>query len=156
MQAFKDYAVSEYRIENVASISFKFNQSLKVTIDKKSGKALNNHTVNVAIKFFDRDLNLLHSDTLKFVNNVLDKKKADSLVNISPKELENRFNSARRDIVAEIHKEYQTKRREIDDKITSLMMYENVAINNHDVIPSAYKGELVQISSEGVKQTFDM
>ena len=156
LQAFKDYAMSEYVVDNVTSTSFKFTHTLKVTFDKKSGKALNSHTVNVAIRLYDRDLRLLHSDTLKFVNNVLDKKKADALVNISPKELENRFNAARRDIITEIHREYLERKQEINDKIDSLMMYENVGVKDHDVIQSAYKGELVQISSENVKQKFDM
>ena len=70
MLAFKDYVVNEYNVENHASTSFKFSHSLKTSIDKKTNKIMNNHTINVDIKLFDKDLNLLKSDSLKFVNNV--------------------------------------------------------------------------------------
>ena len=117
MIAFKDYVINEYKVENCASTSFKFSHSLKPSIDKKTNKAMNTHTVNVEVKLFDKDLNLLHKDSLRFTNNVLNKKKAESLVNISPIELENRFNAARREIVCEIQKEYLEKRNDIENKI---------------------------------------
>ena len=156
MIAFKDYVINEYKVENCASTSFKFSHSLKPSIDKKTNKAMNTHTVNVEVKLFDKDLNLLHKDSLRFVNNVLNKKKAESLVNISPIELENRFNAARREIVCEIQKEYLEKRNDIENKISSLMMYENVGVKDNDIISSAYKGELVQMKDANNKQVFDM
>ena len=156
MIAFKDYVINEYKVENCASTSFKFTHSLKPSIDKKTNKAMNTHTVNVEVKLFDKDLNLLHKDSLRFVNNVLNKKKAESLVNISPIELENRFNAARREIVCEIQKEYLEKRNDIENKISSLMMYENVGVKDNDIISSAYKGELVQMKDANNKQVFDM
>ena len=73
MLAFKDYVVNEYKVENHASTSFKYSHSLKTSIDKKTNKIMNNHTINVDIKLYDKDLNLLKSDSLKFVNNVLNK-----------------------------------------------------------------------------------
>jgi hypothetical protein len=156
MLAFKNYVINEYKIENIASVSFKFSHSLTTSIDKKTNEVMNKHAINVAVKFFDKDLHLLHGDTLKFVNNVLNKKKADSLVNISPKELENRFNEARREIVAEIQKDYLEKRKDIDEKINSLMTYENITVKDHDIIKSAYKGELIQKADGESKQKFDM
>jgi hypothetical protein len=156
MIAFKDYVINEYKVENCASTSFKFSHSLKPSIDKKTNKAMNTHTVNVEVKLFDKDLNLLHKDSLRFTNNVLNKKKAESLVNISPIELENRFNAARREIVCEIQKEYLEKRNDIENKINSLMMYENVGVKDNDIISSAYKGELVQMKDANNKQVFDM
>ena len=156
MIAFKDYVINEYKVENCASTSFKFSHSLKPSIDKKTNKAMNTHTVNVEVKLFDKDLNLLHKDSLRFTNNVLAKKKAESLVNISPIELENRFNAARREIVCEIQKEYLEKRNDIENKINSLMMYENVGVKDNDIISSAYKGELVQMKDANNKQIFDM
>ena len=156
MIAFKDYVINEYKVENCASTSFKFSHSLKPSIDKKTNKAMNTHTVNVEVKLFDKDLNLLHKDSLRFTNNVLAKKKAESLVNISPIELENRFNAARREIVCEIQKEYLEKRNDIENKINSLMMYENVGVKDNDIISSAYKGELVQMKDANNKQVFDM
>ena len=156
MLAFKDYVVNEYKVENHVSTSFRFSHSLKSSIDKKTNKIMNNHTINVDIKLFDKDLNLLKSDSLKFVNNVLNKKKAESLVNISPDELENRFNAARREIVSEIQTEYLKKKRDIENKIDSLMLYENVGVKDHDIISSEYKGELIQMKNANNKQIFDM
>ena len=47
-------------------------------------------------------------------------------------------------------------RRDIENKIDSLMLYENVGVKDHDVISSAYKGELVQMKDANNKQIFDM
>ena len=123
MDSFKNYVISEYRVEGFTSVSFKFTHSLSTKLDKKSGKELNNHAINVTVQFFDKDLNLLRKSSLKFVNNVLGKKQASELVNISPKELENRFNAARREIVGEILKEYMEKKALIDAKMFDLRLY---------------------------------
>ena len=164
MQSFKDYVVSEFKIEGTTSISFKFTHSLSAKIDKKTNKMLNNHTINIVVQFFDKDLNSLYRTSFRFVNNVLNKKQAKSLVNISPKELENRFNVARREIVSEIQNDYIQRRNEIDDKINSLLLYENVeqshegttfrGSESHSIIPSEFKGEVIQFTE--TKPKFDM
>jgi hypothetical protein len=156
MNAFKDYVISEFKIDGTTSISFKFSHVLTTKIDKATKKIMNNHTINVVAQFYDKDLNLLRKETLKFVNNVLTKKDAERLVNIAPKELENRFNFARRDIVGEIKDDYLSKMRDINDKIEALNMYENVRGN--ETIPSEFKGELVQFkdSNQTTKPKFDM
>lgn len=151
MQHFKDYLVSEYKVEGATSILLKFTHSLSVKIDKKTMKPLNTHTINCTVQFYDKDLNLLHKASIKFINNVLNKNDAKKLINISPKELENRFNSARREIVAEIQKDYIEKRNDIDEKIYALSMYECVDVN---IIPDEFKGELIQIAKD--KPSFDM
>ena len=154
MESFKDYIVSEFNVDGTTSILFKFSHSLSVKIDKKTKKSLNNHTINVAVQFYDRNLTLLRRETLKFVNNVLNKKDAERLVNIAPKELENRFNFARRAIVSIIQDEYIEKINDINDKLNALNSYENVEKGNNDVISSEFKGELIQINND--KQKFDM
>ena len=63
MLAFKNYAINEYKIENIASVSFKFTHSLTTSLDKKTNELMNKHAINVAIKLFDKDLNLLHKHT---------------------------------------------------------------------------------------------
>ena len=67
MLAFKNYVINEYKIENIASVSFKFSHSLTTSVDKKTNEVMNKHAINVAVKLFDKDLHLLHSDSLKFV-----------------------------------------------------------------------------------------
>ena len=158
MESFKDYVVSEFNVDGTTSILFKFSHSLSVKIDKKTKNPLNNHTINVIVQFYDRNLTLLRRETLKFVNNVLNKKDAERLVKIAPKELENRFNFARRAIVSIIQDEYIEKINDINDKLNALRLYENVEVNSNNVIPSEFKGELVQINNESNsdKQKFDM
>lgn len=158
MESFKDYVVSEFNVDGTTSILFKFSHSLSVKIDKKTKNPLNNHTINVVVQFYDRNLTLLRRETLKFVNNVLNKKDAERLVKIAPKELENRFNFARRAIVSIIQDEYIEKINDINDKLNALRLYENVEVNSNNVIPSEFKGELVQINNESNsdKQKFDM
>lgn len=158
MEEFKNYVVSEFNVDGTTSILFKFSHSLSVKIDKKTKKPLNNHTINVIVQFYDRNLTLLRRETLKFVNNVLNKKDAERLVKIAPKELENRFNFARRAIVSIIQDEYIEKINDINDKLNALRLYENVEVNSNNVIPSEFKGELVQINNENNsdKQKFDM
>ena len=149
MQSFKEYVVDEFKVDGTTSISFKFTHTLAVKLDKKSKRPLNNHVVNVVVQFYDRDLNLLRKETLKFINNVLNKKDSERLVNIAPKELENRFNVARRDIVNDIKQDYLQKLNNINDKIGALDMYEP---NVSSIIPTEFKGELIQMA----KPKFEM
>ena len=155
MESFKEYVINEFRVDGFTSVSFSFTHRLTVKIDKPTKKVLNVHTINTTVQFFDKDMNLLRRSTLKFINNVLNKKDAEKLVHISPKELENRFNLARREIVGEILIEYLKRSNEINEKINMLNMYENVNVSHDEIVPSEYKGELIQIKTEG-KQKFDM
>ena len=155
MQAFRDYVIQEYisSIHDCTSIQFKYAHSLKTKIDKQSKRALYNHTITVTIQFFDKDLNLLHKAILHFVNNVLTTRERKALVNIAPDELNNRFNAARREIVQIIDNEYRSKLEDISYKIDCLHAYEDVSNQSSSIIPSEFRGELVQIAP---KQTFDM
>ena len=150
---FKDYLLNEFKIDGVTSVLIKPTHSLNVKIDKQSKKMLNNHTISVSINLYDKDLHLLKKDIIKFVNNELIKKDADRLVNISPKELTNRFNFAKKDITKMIYDDLMKKMNSINDKINALNLYEDLKDKN-DAIPSEFKGELIQLSKE--KQKFDM
>ena len=150
---FKDYLLNEFKIDGVTSVLIKPTHSLNVKIDKQSKKMLNNHTISVSINLYDKDLHLLKKDIIKFVNNELTKKDADRLVNISPKELTNRFNFAKKDITKMIYNDLVEKMNAINDKINALNLYEDLKDKN-DAIPSEFKGELIQLSKE--KQKFDM
>lgn len=152
MQSFKDYIISEFNVSGTTSILFKFSHSLTEKKDKKTKHTLNYHTITVQVHFYDKDLNLLLKESLKFVNNLLAKKDEQRLVNIAPKELENRFNFARREIVGEIVHDLHEKVNDISDKLTALELYDSGTNNN--IIPSEFKGEVIQIAEE--KQKFDM
>ena len=150
---FKAYLLNEFNIDGVASVLIKPTHSLNMKIDKKSKKILNNHTITVNISLYDKDLTLLKKDNLKFVNNELIKKDAERIVNISPKELTNRFNFAKKDITKMIYDDLVKKMNTVNDKINALNLYEDLKDKN-DAIPSEFKGELIQLSKE--KQKFDM
>ena len=152
LQDFKNYFIDEFQISNLASSEFKFSHSLKTVIDRKSKKVMNNHIITVSANFYDRNHNELRKGSIKFVNNEIPKKDASKLVNISPDELTNRFNSAKREIVSLIYEELVDKLNAINDKINDLSRYEN--INDNEMIKSEFKGELIQIADEKEKSKF--
>ena len=138
---------------------FTFTHSSTVKTDRKSSRPLVVHTIGVTIKFYDKDMNMLRKASIKFVNNKLPKKTRESLVNIAPDELENRFVAAKRDIANEIYQDYMVKRELLDVKIDALMYYENVTSTpNANIIPDRFEGEMVQVApvNDTSKQHFDM
>ena len=143
LQDFKNYFIDEFQISNLASSEFKFSHSLKTVIDRKSKKVMNNHIITVSANFYDRNHNELKKGLIKFVNNEILKKDASKLVNISPDELTNRFNSAKREIVNIIYNELVDKMNSFNDKINDLSSYENV--NDNEVIKSEFKGVKVDL-----------
>ena len=143
LQDFKNYFIDEFQISNLASSEFKFSHSLKTVMDRKSKKVMNNHVITINANFYDKEHNELRKGSIKFVNNEIPKKEASKLVNISPDELTNRFNSAKREIVSLIYEELVDKLNAINDKINDLSSYENV--NDNEVIKSEFKGVKVDL-----------
>ena len=79
-----------------------------------------------------------------------------SFINISPKELENKFNIAKNEICKEILKDYTEKKNELETKIKNLKTYNNVSVG---ITPSEFRGESINIvdSNESTKKiSFDM
>lgn len=146
MQSFKDYLVSEFaeRAKNHVAIDFKFSHSISMKIDKSTNKHLKIDIIKVTLKFFDKNLNLLHSASISFENNVIPKIKAKQLINISPKELEVKFGFAKREICNEIYKELKEKLDDFQLKLTNLNNY----IGSEGIIPTEFKGETINISNE--------
>ena len=101
---------------------------------------------------------MLHTGTITFENNVIPKSKADSLINISPKELENRFAAAKRDICKVIMDELSQKKSDILLKIDNL----NSFIGSSGIISTEFKGEVINVLEETdepktkPKQPFEM
>jgi len=158
MESFKDYLVKEYQIKNAAAIDMKFSHTMSVKLDKESKKPMNMHVITVSLKFYDKDLTLLKSDTVKFVNNELAKTCEKKLVNIAPKELNNKFMAARKHIIKAIESEYNNKMDELKGKIKQLTLY---AGKPSIVVDDEFRGELVQINDDDElptkpKKSFDM
>ena len=158
MEGFKSYIIDEFKdkAKGYVATKFKFTHSVTVKIDKQSNIPLKNNIIKVNIKFVDKDMNVLHSAIVTFENNIITKANAKKLINISPKELENKFMVARKDIVSIIMNEYCDKLADINSEIDSLKNY----IGVDGIISHEFKGESIQIVDADVKdknkQHFDM
>ena len=102
-------------------------------------------------------MNKLYAATISFENNVLNKSQAKKLVNIAPKELENKFASAKNEICNVILRELIEKRKELNEKIDDMMKYKGT----DGVIPSEFKGESITVAESAdvtvkPKVKFDM
>lgn len=147
MQALKDYLIEEFRdkAKNYVAVEFKFVHSTKLKPDKSSSVNLKIDVLKIGLRFVDRDMNTLLNNTITFENNVIPKSKERSFVNISPKELNNKFAFAKAEIVKTIMDEYKEKLTEINKKINELIMYSG---NDSDVITPKMKGETVKIADD--------
>ena len=150
MNTFQEYLISEYKVNDYAAVEFKYSHSFNIKNDKKTDVNIKQHNIHVNIKFYDKNLKLLLSSNIKFVNNELAKVSEKKLINISPAELNNRFMIARTEIVNKILDELILKRGEIDDKIILINSYLGKS-NDNIAISDIFKGELMQISENTSK-----
>ena len=152
---FKDYLIQEYirDIEGYKAVEFKFSYSLKMRCMKDCLKSTNSNIIRVHIRFVDESLKTLLTDSITFENNTLTKTTINKFKNISGKELINKFNKAKSEIIASIINEHQQKAKEINDLITNLRTYQG-GFNN--VIPNQYQGECIQLNDPIKKTSFEM
>ena len=122
MDEFVQYLVGNYNVEGCTSIEKRYTHSMKITIDKSENERID-HSVGVALRFFDKDNELLLSDSIKFVNNLLTAASKKKLKNISDKELENRFMRAKNSILNIIKDGYMDKITDLNVKIGELHRY---------------------------------
>ena len=153
MEGLKSYIIGEFKdkAKGYVATEFKFTHSTNIKIDKKKPKGLSpegrsnipikSDIIKVNIKFVDKDMNVLHSAIVTFENNIITKANAKKLINISPKELENKFMVARKDICSIIMNEYCDKLGDLNSKIDGLKNYVGV----DGVISREFKGESIQI-----------
>ena len=158
MEAFKNLIIDEFKdkAKGFVATEFKFSHSVNLKIDKQSNVPLKNDIIKVKVTFIDKDFNTLLTNTISFENNLLNKTIAKKLVNIAPKELENRFNVAKKSIISLIMNEYCDRLNEVQTKINELRRYYG---NDDGIIPSEFKGEQITIPDENNgknKSKFDM
>ena len=157
MEALKSYLVDEFknRAKGYVAVEFKFSHNVNVRIDKKSKTPLKIDVIKVSLRFVDNAMNTLLSSNIVFENNAIPKSKEKQFINISPKELNNKFCFAKHEIIRTIMNEYISKRDELIAKIDSLKSY---AGNDNDIIDSKFKGQIVNIvdSDKPMKAKFDM
>ena len=159
MESFINYLITEYKqnAKGYVAIDTKFTHTSNIKIDKASNVPLKNDIIKINLTFYDKSMNKLYSTGITFENNVLNKSQAKKLVNIAPKELENKFATAKNEICNVILRELLDKRNDLNEKIDDITKYKGV----HGVIPTEFKGESITIT-EGVeipvkpKQKYDM
>ena len=150
MNQFKEYLLTEYQVKNATAIKFSFSHSQtikKTTID---------NLITVRIKFFDENANTIQSNSITFENNIIPKSKEKSLINIAPKELNNRFGAAKQEICSIIEQEYMAKIDELNEKLNKLQQY--CPSNSNTIIPQKFEGESITLTNETIvgKKVFDM
>ena len=146
LDAFRDYLITEYKdqAKGFVAVEFKFAHSVNLKADKATKRPLRVDIIKVNMKFVDKNLDVLHTASIQFENNVLPKSKAKQLVNIAPKELEVKFGFAKKEICKAIYDELNEKRSELNLRLNNLENY----IGSSGIIPNEFKGEIVNISSE--------
>ena len=157
MQDFKDYLIEEFkdRAKGCVAVEFKYSHSTKIKTDKASGVSLQIDVIKIILRFVDKDMNTLLNNTITFENNVIPKNKEKSFINISPKELNNKFAFAKNEIVKSIMNEYIEKRDELNTKINEIKTYSG---NDNDIIKPCMKGETIKTidNNERKISKFDM
>ena len=154
MNQFKEYLLSEYQVKNPSAIKFSFSHNQ--TIKKTDKVPRIDNLITVRIKFFDENANTIQSNSITFENNIIPNAKEKSLINISSKELNNRFGAAKQEICSIIKQEYMAKIEELNEKLNKLQQY--CPSNSNTIIPQKFEGESITLTNETIvgKKVFDM
>ena len=145
---FEQYVISEFKVDNQAAVEIKYTHNISIK------KAVINHMITMNLKFYDKNVKLLKTCTLKFLNNVIAPSYAKKLININPGELNNKFMSAKEDIIKVIHAEYEEKMHELVEKMNQLNQFSKSQFSIED----KFRGELIKPIEQEVKnkKKYDM
>ena len=145
---FEQYVISEFKVDNQAAVEIKYTHNISIK------KAVINHMITMNLKFYDKNVKLLKTCTLKFLNNVIAPSYAKKLININPGELNNKFMSAKEDIIKVIHAEYEEKMHELVEKMNQLNQFSKSQFSIED----KFRGELIKPVEQEVKnkKKYDM
>ena len=148
MDNFEQYVISEFKVDNQAAVEIKYTHNVSIK------KAVINHMITMNLKFYDKNVKLLKTCTLKFLNNVIAPSYAKKLININPGELNNKFMSAKEDIIKVIHVEYEEKMHELVEKMNQLNHFSKSQFSIED----KFRGELIKPVEQEVKnkKKYDM
>ena len=110
MNAFEEYILREYQLPaNVCCNKFTYSHSTKQKLDKTSKIPIINNIITIRIESYDDKHNLISTHGEKFIDGCVSRSKQNKLINISPQELNNRFATAKVNIVRTINAEYNVK-----------------------------------------------
>ena len=145
---FEQYVISEFKVDNQAAVEIKYTHNVSAK------NTTINYTITMTLKFYDKNVKLLKTCTLKFLNNVIAPSYAKKLININPGELNNKFMSAKEDIIKVIHAEYEEKMHELVEKMNQLKQYGVKQFGIED----KFRGELIKPIEQEVKnkKKYDM
>ena len=145
---FEQYVISEFKVDNQVAVEIKYTHNISIK------KAVINHMITMNLKFYDKNVKLLKTCTLKFLNNVIAPSYAKKLININPGELNNKFMSAKEDIIKVIHAEYEEKMHELVEKMNQLNQFSKSQFSIED----KFRGELIKPIEQEVKnkKKYDM
>ena len=145
---FEQYVISEFKVDNQAAVEIKYTHNISIK------KAVINHMITMNLKFYDKNVKLLKTCTLKFLNNVIAPSYAKKLININPGELNNKFMAAKEDIIKVIHAEYEEKMHELVEKMNQLNQFSKSQFSIED----KFRGEMVEMKENEVKnkKKYDM
>ena len=160
MQEFESYIKSNWSVPNATACGITYTHTSKQSIDKKSKRALQNHSINMKIVWLDKDNSQLKTERLTFTNDTLSKIYEKRLLTINASEATNKFRAAKQEILLKLIRANQEKIDSIQEEIDSMRQYYG---NSTDIIPSSMKSyiEIVdnqhaQEQVQTTKQTFDM
>ena len=160
MQDFESYIKSNWSVPNATACGITYTHTSKQSIDKKSKRALQNHSINMKIVWLDKDNSQLKTERLTFTNDTLAKIYEKRLLTINASEATNKFRAAKQEILLKLIRANQEKIDSIQEEIDSMRQYYG---NSTDIIPSSMKSyiEIVdnqhaQEQVQTTKQTFDM
>ena len=159
MQEFESYIKSNWSVPNATACGITYTHTSKQSIDKKSKRALQNHSINMKIVWLDKDNSQLKTERLTFTNDTLSKIYEKRLLTINASEATNKFRAAKQEILLKLIRANQEKIDSIQEEIDSMRQYYG---NSTDIIQPSMKSyiEIVDNQHEEqvqtTKQTFDM
>ena len=148
MDDFVSYLLSEFQLPpDVVCYKTELNYSQKNSIDKKSHVPITHNVIVVKIDCFDKTHTKLASVSERFVDGRIKRPKNKKLVNISPDELNNKFNAAKACICSRIMKTNTDKVKELEEVLADISRY----CSNEGVIPNEYIREPIVTREEPEK-----
>ena len=158
MESFEQYLLQEYKDISYNVVNFQYSHNTSIKMAKKTNIPIKQNTVFVNIKFYNKNVDLIKSVNIKFVNNILAKVCEKKLVNIAPSELNNKFMIARGEIIKTIYDKLAIKYNKIKSKINDLNDYRGKP-NDSIAINYEFKGEQIDIVdaiNKDNNRSFDM
>ena len=143
LKAFEEYLKTEWvpALSETAAVEIKYKHSVSIKKTKEPSNLVCNN-MTISLKFVDNDVKVLDRKAVKFVNDRFQGKKT-AFVNISIKELENKYACAKNEIITQLVNDTVAKINELKNDIDLLKEY---AGQTGEVIDRQFKGEIIKLA----------